>query len=348
MGGLSPTALGDTWRWNGSNWVQLAPATSPSPRGQHAMATDLARSRIVLFGGQDAIGAPLGDTWEWDGANWNQATPTNAPSPRPNPAMTYDAARGRTLLFGGGSSMVAFRDDLWQWDGVNWTQRVLTVRPAPRAHGRFVFDARNNRAVLAGGFIYHFLGVNVAVADTWVWDDVQWTQVTGSAPAYNADGVGVFHEELGGLLYSAPLTLVTMPSDHLFAFGSVAAVSTYGAGCPGGTVIPELNAISVPFAGNSQFALWVARARARALVVVGLDWRSSAIPLGGGCQALVPNPVFVTGLANVMGGAVVPLPIPNAPALHGLSLHGQAVTLDPAGALAGVAAMTAGLRLVLN
>lgn len=348
MGGATTTALGDTWSWNGSTWTQLAPATSPPARGQHAMATDLARSRVVLFGGQDTVGSLHGDTWEWDGTNWIQATPANSPPPRPNPAMTYDQTRGRTLMFGGGNPTVPFRDDLWQWDGVNWTQRVVAVRPAPRGNGRFVFDWRNNRAVLAGGFVYSILGTNIAVADTWVWDDVQWTPVTGSSPVYTPDGVGVRHEELAGMLYSAPAGFVTLPSDHLFLVGSVAAVSAYGAGCPGATGTPQLTAVGVPQAGNSQFAVWLARARAGAFAFVGFDWQSAAIPLGGGCQALVATPVLVTTVANSLGGAVVPLPIPAVPSLHGLSLHGQAVTLDPAGALSGVAAMTAGLRLVLN
>ncbi len=46
-----PIPFGDTWEWDGTNWTQLAPASSPSSRADHAMAYDSARQRVVLFGG---------------------------------------------------------------------------------------------------------------------------------------------------------------------------------------------------------------------------------------------------------------------------------------------------------
>ena len=54
--------LGDTWIWDGSNWWQTHPSTSPSPRQAFAMAYDSTRKQIVLFGGSDAGGA-RDDTW---------------------------------------------------------------------------------------------------------------------------------------------------------------------------------------------------------------------------------------------------------------------------------------------
>ena len=47
--------LGDTWEWDGNDWVEAAPAESPAARGYHAMAYDGARARAVLFGGLDAL-----------------------------------------------------------------------------------------------------------------------------------------------------------------------------------------------------------------------------------------------------------------------------------------------------
>src|SRR5258708_2980545 len=43
--------MGDTWEWDGSNWTQQSPPSSPVSRSQHAMAYDSQRSRVVLFGG---------------------------------------------------------------------------------------------------------------------------------------------------------------------------------------------------------------------------------------------------------------------------------------------------------
>jgi hypothetical protein len=59
--------LGDTWTWDGTNWTQRLPATSPAPCTFAAATYDAARNRVVLFGG--AKNAPtfavLNDTWEW-------------------------------------------------------------------------------------------------------------------------------------------------------------------------------------------------------------------------------------------------------------------------------------------
>jgi hypothetical protein len=62
--GFSVVPFDDTWAWDGSDWVELFPAVSPSPRGRHLMAYDAARERILLFGGADAVEF-LGGTWQW-------------------------------------------------------------------------------------------------------------------------------------------------------------------------------------------------------------------------------------------------------------------------------------------
>jgi hypothetical protein len=72
-GGTShtPTALGyhgDTWVWDGSNWTQLHPVTSPPARQNPDMVYDAARQQIVLYGGYD--GQYLSDTWTWNGTTW--------------------------------------------------------------------------------------------------------------------------------------------------------------------------------------------------------------------------------------------------------------------------------------
>src|SRR5207302_472457 len=54
---------GDTWEWDGNDWTQLSPATSPALRDEAAMAYDYARGVSVVFGGY-AIGAgDFADTW---------------------------------------------------------------------------------------------------------------------------------------------------------------------------------------------------------------------------------------------------------------------------------------------
>lgn len=342
------TEFGDSWRWNGSDWALVATPISPPARSHHAMVADRGRGRVVLFGGQTLLGGMFGDTWEWDGTAWTQVA-TTGPSPRVFASMTYDPMRGRTLLFGGGSA-TAFTDELWQWDGASWTPRVLPVRPTPRGGGVFTFDLRAGAAVLAGGFYYHILGSYVAVGETWLWDDVQWTPVAGTAPGYDPTAVGFYDEGLGSTIYSTPVPNLParFATDYEFAFGSVAAATSFGIGCPGASGHPLLAAVGVPRSGNQRFAVWLTNARERAFTFVGFDWQATAIALGNGCQALLPGPVFTTAVTDGFGNAMVALPLPASPALHGLQLHGQAVTVDPTGALLGTAALTAGLRITLS
>ena len=52
-------------------WITHAPRRWPAPEGWWL---DLARERIVLFGGSDSGSEVYGDTWEWDGEAWEKVT----------------------------------------------------------------------------------------------------------------------------------------------------------------------------------------------------------------------------------------------------------------------------------
>jgi hypothetical protein len=69
FGGNTPypgPILADTWEWDGLDWVQRFPLTSPPPRDLHALACDSARGKLVLFGGHGAsVSGHLSDTWEY-------------------------------------------------------------------------------------------------------------------------------------------------------------------------------------------------------------------------------------------------------------------------------------------
>lgn len=154
-------------------WRQLADAGPPG-RNRHAMAYDVQRERVVLFGGyQDNTGQRLGDTWEWDGRVWSPVA-SDGPSPRTHTALAYDAARNQVVLFGGvGTPGGHFtdNDDTWAWDGAAW-QRLAQRGPAARnAHG-MAYDAPRRRVVMFGGgqtFGQRF-------SDTWEWNGRRWEQ----------------------------------------------------------------------------------------------------------------------------------------------------------------------------
>ncbi|MBN2359268.1 MAG: hypothetical protein JXR83_07425, partial [Deltaproteobacteria bacterium] len=112
--------LQDTWVWDGQTWTEMAPASSPPAREDHAAAYDSTRGRAVLFGGTGSSGY-LQDTWEWDGQNWANVTPASSPPTRAYHAMAFDSSRGRTVLFGGNYSGTRLQDT-WEWDGQTWTE----------------------------------------------------------------------------------------------------------------------------------------------------------------------------------------------------------------------------------
>jgi hypothetical protein len=71
-------ALGDTWEFDGSRWLQRQDI-GPSARSNHSMVFDSARNRVVLFGGAAVVPAgsgALGDTWE----HAEDAAPTQPPA----------------------------------------------------------------------------------------------------------------------------------------------------------------------------------------------------------------------------------------------------------------------------
>jgi len=136
-----------TWR------ARALGADAPEGRDLPGAAYDLARERMVLFGGQARSGAKVGDTWEWDGTSWSLREPLDPeedgdPAPRVRGALAYDARRERTVLFSG--SGADGPDDTWEWAGWSWTRR----RPEdpeedgdpPQAGGEALPDAAVVRA----------------------------------------------------------------------------------------------------------------------------------------------------------------------------------------------------------
>jgi uncharacterized protein (TIGR03437 family) len=168
---ISAQALDDTWVWDGSNWTEKAPQTSPSARAGHSMAYDAAHGQVVMFGGY-SDGVVSSDTWVWDGSNWTQKTPQTSPSARIYYAMAYDSAHGQTVLFGGGSADGVIFAETWVWDGSNWTQRSPKTSPPARTAHAMAYDSAHGQVVLFGGEGNSFAVLN----DTWVWDGTNWTQ----------------------------------------------------------------------------------------------------------------------------------------------------------------------------
>jgi hypothetical protein len=155
-------------------WTQQQDV-GPSARGEHAIAYDTARQRVLLFGGRATGATPQGDTWEWDGENWTQVADTG-PEARAGHALAFDTNRQRVVLFGGVAGESALRGDTWEWDGEDWTQLADTGPDARLGHA-LGFDSNRQRTLLFGGDAADGLR-----GDTWEWDGEDWTQVADTGP----------------------------------------------------------------------------------------------------------------------------------------------------------------------
>ncbi|MBK8975885.1 MAG: hypothetical protein IPM29_08150 [Planctomycetes bacterium] len=178
-GAVGTTYLSDSWLLDGVTWSR-GPASGPAARARHAMAADLGRGAVVLFGGIDGVGINnwFGDTWEYVNGAWTQRASTNHPLVRFGHAMAYDGTRGRVVMFGGRTrSGPVFLNDTWEWDGINWTPFTPAHSPSARMGHAMAFDPVSGRVLLFGGLP---LGGPVA-DDTWEWDGVDWSRL---APAH--------------------------------------------------------------------------------------------------------------------------------------------------------------------
>jgi len=75
-----PTFFGDTWEWNGAQWIAHFGIAGPSPRRANSrLVHDRLRNRTVLHGGSNGM-STLQDTWEWNGSAWTQLNPQGVPA----------------------------------------------------------------------------------------------------------------------------------------------------------------------------------------------------------------------------------------------------------------------------
>jgi hypothetical protein len=71
--------LNDTWMWDGVQWTQLAPATSPPALGLASMSMDLGTGRCTLTGVSGTATNLRQQVWVHDATNWLQVLDEPAP-----------------------------------------------------------------------------------------------------------------------------------------------------------------------------------------------------------------------------------------------------------------------------
>ncbi|MBL8752079.1 MAG: hypothetical protein JNK15_02155, partial [Planctomycetes bacterium] len=238
--GSSQFALDDTWKWDGTVWQSLAPAASPGGFARHAMAYDVARQAVVLFGGRNNLwltNQASSQTWEFAAGTWTLANPVQSPSGRVDAALAFHPGLNTVLLFGGQDSSGNANDDTWTYDGTTWTQ-VATAgpRPAARVGAGLVPVLGRGICVLFGGRDPVTLQI---FNDTWEFDGSVWTQVAnvyGGVYPPRAE-FGITHDfvrdrlvTFGGVIANGSLR------DDTWEYG--AQWTPFGLGCPGSAGVP--------------------------------------------------------------------------------------------------------------
>ena len=171
----------EVWEWDGADWAMHKSPSAPDSSHSFAMAYDVARRRIALFGGVSL--RIQGGIWEWDGDSWRERFRPSTPPFRNGQAAVFDEVRAHVVMFGGRGDY-GWLDDLWEWDGSGWL--AIACRPSawppPRDHHSMAYDARRGRTVLFGG-----QGWSGDRGDTWEWDGVQWWCCNSPGPPPGAD-----------------------------------------------------------------------------------------------------------------------------------------------------------------
>ncbi|VAW42271.1 hypothetical protein MNBD_CHLOROFLEXI01-3101, partial [hydrothermal vent metagenome] len=146
------TYYNDVWRYDGTNWAQVATSGSPPPaRTHHAIAYDSTNDTILLFGGRNATGTLLADSWELDLSNdtWSQSG-FSGPSARMAHGLAYDPTNDNFVLVGGANNDGdTILNDTWHYgNGSGWTIAAPTQSAPNTAYHLLVYDSTNDLFIL--------------------------------------------------------------------------------------------------------------------------------------------------------------------------------------------------------
>lgn len=368
----------EVWEWDGLRWHDATPPVGPGARDGAAMAFDDGTNRVLMFGGSSGA-AVNADLWAWDGVAWTMQA-ANGPPPRFGAAMAFDWARNRLVLHGGYDAAFAVLNDTWEWDGAAWTPKpagpfavgvpavmafdplnLVTLLAEPSTLQTWTFDGNGwmqQPAMLPSHYVAALAfdplaGAMIAFApipfgpgqgtvSVWQLIGSTWTPATnqGIAALARTDRTVAAATDLGS-------GRVLLQTDSLLwqRSGRTATAVDFGAPCPANGYTPSLTSFGLPRIGDAGYGLDLTAAAA-APAAVGLAFTAGQVVLGSNCVWQLGPASLLFAATDAAGHATVVLPIPNVPALRGLTVRAQAAALDPAAPLGIV--LTQGLTLRLG
>lgn len=333
-GFIGGAAVDRTWEFDGVDWTERFPATTPGGLTHYAMSYDLVRGVSVLYGGQPStlLVGNTDDTWEWDGTDWTLADASSAPGPLERASMCFHVAGNVTILFGGINVVSGGVDTTWIYDGSTWTAANVTgPRPSVRTGAQMVYDTERQVCVLTGG---QNPTNGTPFDDTWEYDLLANTW-TPTGPAYTGGRLDM------GMVYDVTRAQTVMFGGIDFqsftAYGDTweygPRFTAFGTGCPGSNGTPAHGVAGPPRTGNSYtlevdnlntstnigvFALSLSAISPTPLDAIGMT----------GCTGYVAPDVLLTA-NGASGAASVSLTLPTNLALMGVDVFSQALSLDP-------------------
>ena len=149
--------VNETWAFDFelSTWTNLVPSISPPWRANHAMAYDLLRHKVLMFGGDDFTRS-FNDLWEYnyDQNRWIELSPDNSPEARQMHGMVYNPNQDVVVMFGGrrtggGASF----NDTWKYSYVSneWQKLNPTNSPSVQDHVNITYHNSMNKVILFAG-----------------------------------------------------------------------------------------------------------------------------------------------------------------------------------------------------
>jgi hypothetical protein len=297
---------GDTWTYDGTDWTQAGPATSPAARFGTAMAFDSGRNVLVMFGGVTSpisIAVPVAQTWEWNGVDWTQAAPAATPSGRVHYGLAHDPVRQRIVMYGGSTNpgLLITSSETWEYDGSTWTPAALTTTqsPGPRQFPGMAWHGGSSSLVLFGGIDPH-AGGN---ADTWRFNGTAWSRVLMPTPGPGPRNAPRFVHDIARdvcVLQGGSDPATGAPNDETWEFdgGTWRQVTT---------PTPGLRSL-FGMAYDSQrgtLLLHGGMAPGNAPLVDTWEYGAFAAPTGAGCPGSNGVPTLANGTPPAFGGTFV-------------------------------------------
>jgi len=168
FGGFLGSYKNDLWWYDPASgttgaWIQMkaqgAPG-SPSARKRHSMVWDPIGNRVIMFGGENALGSK-NDLWWYEPISntWTQkktGVADGSPPSRYFHSMVWDSVGQRMIMFGGRDASYTNKNDLWWYDPETNTWQVQIAQdadgsPTARYSQSMVWDPIGQRVIMFGG-----------------------------------------------------------------------------------------------------------------------------------------------------------------------------------------------------